>query len=642
MYTLYTGNEIGGTNSNKLVGTTASSNATIVSGIATTAGNPDISNWAMKLAISQDSGDTTTNAFTIDSAPNVDLPSEAEQSATSASFSEYHVVPNEYVKVAHKNSMTDMTAVSGGVKLTTTYAAYISKTQPADTYSGQVIYTLVHPANGNPPVAPGKVGVNYHANGSTFANNATENQVVYASSPMYVATTPLISKTENIDNQGNQNGSYPVTTDGATLVPITATGAEKMKVVVRYGLSEGTLLVAIEGSYSLQEQETMPPRIDYISTGQFAVAGTSTYEYEGDTVTFIMDTYDTSETTDGHDYGYFAEVYPVYATEQTNTEPSSEFTIFASDEGAYAQTADWNTASAWYIEYNGTNKSFDNEIELRRFISKHSSELSGVMIDAYKNTYAQMLSSKSDYAVHQKIAELVPHDTQEEYDEAVKAIKMADALPSGFTATIDNTLSDENSVYPLYAWHEYVDSVGTLFFYTPADKVRLGEFEHGLFMQFPSLTDISGLSDWDAGRTKSMTSYFAYDESLADLSPLSVWDTGNVGMMHATFFSNHSLIDLTPLSNWDTSSVGVMSSMFTGDNALMSLSRLSNWDTGNVYDMSAMFEGCTSLVDASAINDWEIKNVTTFNRMFYRAPSHPSFTKRSGTWNSSGTFVPSV
>ena len=148
----YTGNEIGGTNSNKLVGTNASSNATIVSGIATTAGNPDISNWAMKLTISQDSGDTTTNAFTIDSAPNVDLPSEAESGATQAPFSSYHVVPNEYVKVAHKNSMTDMTATTGGVKLTTTYAAYISKTQAADTYTGQVIYTLVHPASHAAPV----------------------------------------------------------------------------------------------------------------------------------------------------------------------------------------------------------------------------------------------------------------------------------------------------------------------------------------------------------------------------------------------------------------------------------------------------------------------------------------------------------
>lgn len=144
----YTGNEIGGENSNKLVGTSASNNVTIASGTATTAGNPDISNWAMKLTKTQDSGDTTgTNALTIDSAPNVDLPSQAEQTATSVPFSNYHVIPNEYVKVAHKDSATDMTESTGGVKLTTTYAAYISKTQPADTYTGQVKYTLVHPAN---------------------------------------------------------------------------------------------------------------------------------------------------------------------------------------------------------------------------------------------------------------------------------------------------------------------------------------------------------------------------------------------------------------------------------------------------------------------------------------------------------------
>ena len=141
----YTGNEVGGANSNKLVGITASANATIDTGLATSTGNPDVSNWAMKLAITQDSGETTgTNAFIIDSAPNV-------SGGADASFSQYHVVPNEYTKVAHKDSNTDMTANTGGVKLTTTYAAYISKTQPADTYSGQVKYTLVHPQDADNP-----------------------------------------------------------------------------------------------------------------------------------------------------------------------------------------------------------------------------------------------------------------------------------------------------------------------------------------------------------------------------------------------------------------------------------------------------------------------------------------------------------
>ena len=148
----YTNNEVGGENSNKLVGSAASNNAIIESGIATTAGNPDVSNWAMKLAIAQDSGDTAgANAFTIDSAPNIALPSQAESGVASAPFSSYHLVPNEYAKVAHKNSMTDMTESTGGVKLTTTYAAYISKTQPADTYTGQVKYVLVHPSDASAP-----------------------------------------------------------------------------------------------------------------------------------------------------------------------------------------------------------------------------------------------------------------------------------------------------------------------------------------------------------------------------------------------------------------------------------------------------------------------------------------------------------
>ena len=163
----YTGNTIGKTNSNKLVG--SSTSETIVTGTATTAGNPDISNWAMKLAISQDSGDTTgTNAFTIDN-----------------SFDTYQSVPNSYTKVAHKDSSTDMAASLGGVKLTTTYAAYISKTQPADTYTGQVIYTLVHPSTEEPlsPQAATPGCINYFANasnaiGTMGCQSATDNASV--------------------------------------------------------------------------------------------------------------------------------------------------------------------------------------------------------------------------------------------------------------------------------------------------------------------------------------------------------------------------------------------------------------------------------------------------------------------------------
>ena len=146
----YTGNTIGETNSNKLVGTNASSNATIDTGTATSAGNPDTSNWAMKLTTV--SSPTPTYPITLDNG-----------------FGSYSAVPNSYTKVAHRDSSTDIGTSAEGATLTTTYAAYISKTQAADTYSGQVIYTLVHPATEEPlqPQQSTAGCINYFANAST-------------------------------------------------------------------------------------------------------------------------------------------------------------------------------------------------------------------------------------------------------------------------------------------------------------------------------------------------------------------------------------------------------------------------------------------------------------------------------------------
>ena len=126
----FTGEEVGGNDSNKLVGTEASSNAKIVTGTATTAGNPDISNWAMKLATD----------------------SEASYPLTlTTGYNAFHEVPNEFTKVATRLAGTDVGQNATGSTFTTTYATYISKTQAADTYSGKVKYVLVHPNDGAAP-----------------------------------------------------------------------------------------------------------------------------------------------------------------------------------------------------------------------------------------------------------------------------------------------------------------------------------------------------------------------------------------------------------------------------------------------------------------------------------------------------------
>ncbi|MBR2710158.1 hypothetical protein IKF02_00785 [Candidatus Saccharibacteria bacterium] len=121
----YTGGDAGvaaGTNT-VLHSNALGSTYDIVTGIAQSG---DTSNWAMK--VSSISG---TYAPTI-------------ESDTEGSFSDYHTVPSSYTKVAKFNTSTDATI---GSSLTTTYATYISPTQPAGTYEGQVKYVLLHPAS---------------------------------------------------------------------------------------------------------------------------------------------------------------------------------------------------------------------------------------------------------------------------------------------------------------------------------------------------------------------------------------------------------------------------------------------------------------------------------------------------------------
>ena len=127
-----------------LTNSTLGSTYDIATGTATS-GNT--SNWAMKLATNS----SATYPMTIDN-----------------SFNNYHVVPSPYAKVAHRDSGTDIGTNATGAELTSTYAAYMSQTQPAGTYAGKVKYTLVHPSSEEPlQPQPATAGcINYFANGS--------------------------------------------------------------------------------------------------------------------------------------------------------------------------------------------------------------------------------------------------------------------------------------------------------------------------------------------------------------------------------------------------------------------------------------------------------------------------------------------
>lgn len=98
---------------------------------------------------------------------------------------------------------------------------------------------------------------------------------------------------------------------------------------------------------------------------------------------------------------------------------------------------------------------------------------------------------------------------------------------------------------------------------------------------------------------------------------------------------------MSPIKNWNVSNVSNMEYLFYNCK-IDNLNPISNWDVSNVTNMNFMFGECRSLTNTSGINNWDITNVTSFYRMFSECPTHPEFTKVTGTWDSTGSFTPTT
>ncbi len=101
--------------------------------IVTGTGTSGNSQWAMKLATESNA----TYPITIQNG-----------------YDAYHTVPNEHQLVASRSARTDVGNNAEGSTLTSTYQVFISGTQPAGTYVGQVLYTMVNPSSADPPLSP--------------------------------------------------------------------------------------------------------------------------------------------------------------------------------------------------------------------------------------------------------------------------------------------------------------------------------------------------------------------------------------------------------------------------------------------------------------------------------------------------------
>ena len=377
----YTNEEEG---NNTLVGTNTGN--TIDTAVYTS--GDTVSSWAMKL-----------NSVSGTYAPIIagsSADTEAEEGDTD--FSTYSAVPDEWTKVAYKTSGTDIAAdgyTATGAKLETTYAAYISQTQAADTYEGKVKYTLVHPNDVDSPIRSDQIAVNYDGNGLTFASGAATNRVVYGESctteSAYVGDTATISKTPNINDDGTYSS---VASENGYTDTVTIEGADRLMVMLTYNIDStgggGDVLSLMSTKSSSSSNDNAYVEVydnDNHTYGTYGLSGVDTIYVDGDTVNFYVEIY--GSIIEGYDYGYYALIYPIYEeeTEGATYRELSEVCALASRTGAYAETITWN--GKWYLTANGDTTTFADESAVKTYLANNSETLLGTTVTLYAyNPYA--------------------------------------------------------------------------------------------------------------------------------------------------------------------------------------------------------------------------------------------------------------
>ena len=442
---------------------TLSDTNAIATGTATSGSK---SNWAMKLtAVSGDYSPTLTTGF-----------------------NDYHAVPDEYTKVAFLSSSTDATV---GSSFKSTYAAYISQTQPADTYTGKVKYTVVHPASVNSEALSNAVTVNFDGNGLSFENGSETNTIQFAevcdeAETAYVGTTHEDVGSSNLSSTGEKLTSY--TDNENILQTITRTGADKLKVVVEYGITSNTItMMLVEGTWD-GDWNNLPEQYDELYLNNNAT-GTKSFIVDGDTTTVFVESWGIPEA--GYDYGFFVKVYPVYNTEQPNTilEDLPCNCWIQSVSGSYEETSTWK--GKWELYVDNEIYEFYSESDLITYINNNYDYLKGnsitiiahnpyqIVFNGNNATYGEM----SDLAVNNLLSTvtlLAPNYYKTGYgfagwSENSSATVGSNSIIYGPNATIDPSNLSFNGAHIATLYAVWVPSVGNMQNWTGCDNLNIND-----------------------------------------------------------------------------------------------------------------------------------------------------------------------
>ena len=511
----YTDNEDG---KNVLTDHNISNTNDIVTG---TAISGNTSNWAMKLT-------ATSGTF----APIIAGSSTDTMKAQGdPDFSTFQAVPSNYAKVAYRLSSTDLGTNAEGSVLTTTYQTYISPTQSAGTYNGQVKYTLVHPNDHAAPIA----------NPATLDTGRTINSKLKSLAATVVnGTETPITPEFDPDGDYDWDNAYdeyvksivvhletPAPSGFTPTSANTISTANSKKPV--YIVFDNTNDAGIMHFYTEGEQIVLSPDSSFMF-----------YMLNNLTTISGISNWDTSTVTDvsymfysaGKDATTFAlDLSSWDVSSVTNMSFMLTFAGYSATTWSIGDLSSWDTSSVTNMSdmflNNGYSATTWSIGDLSSWDTSSVTDMSRMFsVAGYSATTFSLDLSSWDISSVTSMSSMFSN--------------------AGYSATTwsigDLSSWDTSSVTDMSDMFQYVGSSATTW-------------------------SIGDLSSWDTSSVTDMSYMFAnagYSATTWSIGDLSSWDTSSVISMPGMFFTagRSATTFSLDLSSWDTSSVTNMSDMF--------------------------------------------------------------------------------
>ena len=446
--------------------------------------------------------------------------------------------------------------------------------------------------------ASGNITITYDANGGYFDNTSITNNIVKYKQKTEIGTITKISKTDNVNEDGTCSTGYKKNQE--LIDTVTIPGASELTVTITYQ----TKTVYAAWAFLSTGDQNLSAYSDYNKSLSGRLGGpyktTKTFTVPGDTVKFYF--YSGSNDS-GTNMGYYATVegQGIIVDKTILSGEYKEPTI--NEEGTF---------NGWYLEPEGIHKFNIEEDAFTKATTLYAKWKypTSILVDG------STLNIKMKTLAGSSMGSSTP--TTSSYNNTVTAIEHSLEKPS--STVINNSksmISTEDSDYPVYMWYED----GKLKWWTESKIVKANKNSTNLFIYFISLTDISGLAEWDMSDVESLSSAFQNCEKLENVDALKNWNVSNVTWIGYLFDGCNNLSNIDGLKTWNTSNISNAFNVFKNCKKITSLNALEQWNTSNFTTTQDMFNSCNNLSDISALQNWNISNVSNMSGMFYACKS---------------------